>query len=142
MVAPDRMMCAAIHSDLRSINLTKSKAGAMAQIQEIPKLVTEFIELSKEYLLQETVEPAKKLGHFAGYSIGAAALWSIALVLLSVAGLRALIDVLQPGPYWEALGYVLFSLLLVGFMYLLVKVMPDRGVHDGQVDPTRTGDNA
>jgi hypothetical protein len=120
----------------------------MAQIQDIPKLVGEFVELAKEYLLQETVGPAKKLGHFAGYSIGAAALWAIALVLLSVAGLRALIDVLQPGPYWEALGYVVFSLLLVGFMYLLVKVMPDRGVHDGVspsgslVEPSKTGDSA
>jgi len=39
----------------------------MAQIQDIPKLVKEFVELSKEYLVQETLEPAKKLGHFAGH---------------------------------------------------------------------------
>ncbi len=114
----------------------------MAQIQDIPKLVSQFVELAKEYLLQETVGPAKKLGHFAGYSIGAATLWAIALVLLSVAGLRALIDLLNPGPYWEALGYVLFSLILIGFMALLIKVMPDRGVHDGPVGPTKTGDSS
>ena len=76
----------------------------MAQIQDIPKLINEFVELAKAYLLQETVEPAKKLGHFAGYSIGAAAIWASALVLLSVAGLRALIDVLPSGVYWESLG--------------------------------------
>jgi hypothetical protein len=113
----------------------------MAQIQDIPKLVSQFIELAKEYLLQETLEPAKKLAHFAGYSIGAAALWAAALVLLSVAGLRALIDVLEPGPYWEALGYVIFSLVLVGLMAILVKVMPDRGVHDGQQNTSETGDS-
>ena len=62
----------------------------MAQIQDIPRLVSEFVELAKAYLVQETVEPAKKLGHFAGYSIGAAALWAVALILISVAGLRAL----------------------------------------------------
>jgi hypothetical protein len=118
----------------------KSKAGAMAQIQDIPKLVKEFVELSREYLLQETLEPAKKLGHFAGYSIGAAALWATALVLLSVAGLRALIDVLDPGPYWEALGYLIFSLLLVGFVALLVKVMPDRGVYDSPMEFEEPGD--
>ena len=129
-------------------NLSTSKVGAMAQIQDIPELVKEFVELTKEYLLQETLEPAKKLGHFAGYSIGAAALWAVALVLLSVAGLRALIDVLNPGPYWEALGYVLFSVFLIGFMALRVKVMPDRGVHDGanpsgsSGDSTRTGDSS
>ena len=113
----------------------------MAQIQDIPKLVAQFIELAKEYLLQETLEPAKKLAHFAGDSIGAAALWAAALVLLSVAGLRALIDVLEPGPYWEALGYVIFSLVLVGLMAILVKVMPERGVHDGQPNISETGDS-
>jgi len=112
----------------------------MAQIQDIPILVREFVELAREYLVQETLEPAKKLGHFAGYSIGAAALWAAALVLLSVAGLRALIDVLEPGPYWEALGYLIFSLLLVGFMALLVKLMPERGVHDIDTGTDETGD--
>jgi len=102
----------------------------MAQIQDIPKLISEFVELAKEYLLQETVEPAKKLGHFAGYSIGAGALWAVALVLLSVAGLRAFIEVLPVGAYWEALGYVVGTMVLAGFIALLVKLMPDRGVYD------------
>lgn len=114
----------------------------MAQIQDIPKLISEFFELAKAYLLQETVEPAKKLGHFAGYSIGAGALWAIALVLLSVAGLRALFGVLPSGAYWEALAYMLFALVLVGFMALMVKLMPDRGVHDGQPTAHETGENS
>ncbi len=102
----------------------------MAEIQNIPALITEFYELAKSYLLQETVGPAKKLGHFAGFSLGAAAIWSAAVVLLSVAGLRALYDVLPDSPYWEALSYVVFALLLVGFVAILVKFAPDRGVHD------------
>lgn len=113
----------------------------MAQIQDIPKLISEFVDLTKEYLLQETVEPAKKLGHFAGYSIGAGAIWSVALVLLSVAGLRALIGVFPSGPYWEALGYIAFTLLLVGLMALLIKLMPDRGVYDPQPSASETGDD-
>lgn len=130
-----------MHAQQRvSVILTESKAGAMAQIQDIPKLVKEFVELSREYLIQETLEPAKKLGHFAGYSIGAAALWAVALVLLSVAGLRAFIDVLDPGPYWEVLGYLVFSLFLVGFIVLLVKVMPDRGVYDSPLEVEEPGD--
>ncbi len=112
----------------------------MAQLQDIPKLAGEFVELAKEYMLQETVEPAKKLGHFAGYSIGAAALWAAALVLLSVAGLRALIGVLPTGAYWEALGYVLFAIVLVGFAALLIKLVPDRGVHDVAPQPHEPGD--
>jgi len=112
----------------------------MAQLQDIPRLTGEFVELAKNYLLQETVEPAKRLGHFAGYSIGAAALWAAALVLLSVAGLRALIGVLPSDAYWEALGYVLFALVLVGFIALLIKLVPDRGVHDVTNQPHEPGD--
>ncbi len=88
------------------------------------------------------MEPAKKLGHFAGFSVGAAALWSVALVLLSVAGMRALIDLLPSGPYWEALGYVTAALLLVGFIALLIKLVPDRGVHDVQSDTDEAGETA
>ncbi len=112
----------------------------MADIQDIPALIKEFYELSKSYLLQETVEPAKKLGHFAGFSLGAAAIWAAAVVLLSVAGLRALYDVLPDSPYWEALSYVVFALLLVGFMAVLVKFAPDRSVHDIQNTPTDRGE--
>jgi hypothetical protein len=112
----------------------------MAQIQDIPKLMAEFVDLTKEYLLQETVEPAKKLGHFAGYSIGAGAIWAVALILLSVAGLRAFIDVLPSGAYWEALGYIVVTLVLVGFIAVLVKLMPDRGVYDPQPTSPENGD--
>jgi len=108
----------------------------MAEIQDIPALIKEFYELAKSYLLQETIEPAKKLGHFAGFSLGAAAIWATAVVLLSVAGIRALYDVLPDSPYWEALSYVVFAFLLVGFTALLVKFAPDRGVHDVYGNPT------
>ncbi len=103
----------------------------MGQIQDIPKLVGEFVELAKEYLLQETVGPAKKLGHFAGFSIGAAVLWAAALVLLSVAGLRAFYDLLPDSPYWEAGAYVVAAVVVVAFLALVVKLVPERGVHDG-----------
>lgn len=102
----------------------------MADIQDIPRLIREFTDLAKEYLLQETVEPAKKLGYFAGMSLGAAALWSVALILLSVAGLRALFGVLGDGPYWEALAYVAYAIGLVVFIYILVRLVPSRGVYD------------
>ncbi|GMR01731.1 MAG: hypothetical protein BMS9Abin20_0050 [Acidimicrobiia bacterium] len=114
----------------------------MAQLQDIPRLTSEFVELAKSYLLQETVEPAKKLGHFAGYSLTAAALWAAALVLLSVAGLRALYGVLPSGPYWEALGYVVFAVLLIGLMALILKLVPDRGVHDAVPRAVESGDRS
>jgi hypothetical protein len=102
----------------------------MAEIQDIPRLVREFVDLAREYLLQETVEPAKKLGYFAGMSMAAGALWSLALILLSVAGLRTFIGVLGDGPYWEALAYVIYAVGLAVFSYVLIKLVPSRGVYD------------
>ena len=108
----------------------------MADIQEIPQLVKEFFELAKKYLIQETLEPAKKLGHFAVLSLVAALLWGMAVILLAVAGLRALYDVLPSSPYWEAASYLIFTVLLLVLIAVLVKLAPDRGVHDGQGEPT------
>ena len=112
----------------------------MAELQDLPRLAREFIELAKAYLLQETVEPAKKLGYFGGMSIAAAAMWAAAVILLSVAGLRALYDLLPDSAYWEALAYIVFAILLIGLMALLVKLVPERGVHDGPQAPTKEGD--
>ena len=67
-------------------------------LQQLPSLVVEFRDMAKEYLIQETVVPAKRLGHLAGYSFGAAAAWAVAILLLAVASVRAIIDVLAGRP--------------------------------------------
>ena len=79
---------------------------------ELPQLVTEFVDMSKEYLRQETVEPAKRLGRFAGFTIGAAFLFAIGGVLLAIAGMRGIIYLLPEGPNWSALGYILGALAI------------------------------
>ena len=83
---------------------------------ELPGLVTEFVDLSKAYLKQETVEPARQLGRFAGFAIGAAVAFSFSALFAGIALLRLLLDVLPDGPYWTVLGYLLTAvgLALVG----------------------------
>ena len=81
---------------------------------------------------QETIGQGQKLGPVAGYSLAAAAIWAAAVVLLSVTGLRALVSLLPSGVYWEALGYIVSALLLFVFIALLIKLVPERGVHDAQ----------
>lgn len=87
----------------------------MAKATELPQLISEFVDMSKEYLRQETIEPAKQLGRFAGFSLGASVLFCFGALFLSVAGMRWLISLLPSGPYWEGLGYVITAvgLLLV-----------------------------
>lgn len=96
----------------------------MAKLQDLPMLIVEFRDLAKEYLLQETVGQAKKLGRFAGFSLGAAALWSVAMILIGIAVMRGFVDVLPNGPYWEALGYLIAFVVFVAIAAIIVKAGP------------------
>ena len=92
----------------------------MAGATELPGLVTEFVDMSKEYLRQETIEPAQRLGRFAGYSLGASLMFAIGSLLLAIAAMRGIILLLPEGPNWSALGYVLGALaigIVIGIMF-------------------------
>ncbi len=92
----------------------------MAGATELPQMVTEFVELSKEYLRQETIEPAKRLGRFAGFTIGASILFAIGGLLLAIAAMRGIIYLLPDGPNWSALGYILGALGIGAVIGLMV----------------------
>jgi len=96
----------------------------MTKLQDLFPMIAEFRDLAKEYLLQETVGQAKKLGHFAGFSLGAAALWALAAMLLGVAGLRGLVKLLPEGAYWEALAYLIVVVVVLVVVAILVSVGP------------------
>ena len=78
----------------------------MAAVRELPDLVREFIDLSKTYLRQETLEPAKTLGRFAGFAIGGAVLFALGALFVSIAGMRLLLDALPDSMNWSAIGCV------------------------------------
>lgn len=89
----------------------------MASTKELPQLVSEFVDLSKAYLRQETVGRAKLLGRQAGFGLAAAFVGALAATLLAVAGVRLLIDVMPGEPshrMWSGLAYILGSVLTVG----------------------------
>ncbi|MFP5327526.1 MAG: hypothetical protein ACLGHT_08595 [Acidimicrobiia bacterium] len=56
----------------------------------LPTLVSELWELTVTYLKQETVEPIKGLGRYIALGVAGSIFVSIGLVLLVLAGLRAL----------------------------------------------------
>jgi hypothetical protein len=94
----------------------------MAGPTELPQLVTEFVDMSKEYLRQETLEPAKRLGRFAGLTIAASLLFAVGGLLLAIAGVRGIIYLLPEGPNWSGLGYVIAAIaiaVLIGVMVAL-----------------------
>ena len=87
--------------------------------QEIPELITELAGMSKDYLRQEIVEPAKKLGRFAGFGFGAALLYSVAALLLTL-GLFALLRRLLPDTPWWSVAARLFTFIGAGAAAALV----------------------
>ena len=71
--------------------------------RELPDLVRDLWEMSKEYLRQETLDPTKRLGRHAGFGLGGAALFSLAGLLFTF-GAYALARRLLPDTPWWAVG--------------------------------------
>ena len=87
----------------------------MVNPQEIPQLVTELYDMSREYLRQETLEPAKRLGRQAGMGIGGAMVMATGSFLLVLAGYLGIKLLLPEGEWWVILARALtaVSALLV-----------------------------
>ena len=96
--------------------------------KEIPDLVSEFVDMSKEYLRQETVGRAQLVGRHAGVALGAALVSALATIFLAVAGLRLLIDVMPGEPthqMWSGLAYVVAALVLAAIGAIIVAVVSE-----------------
>ncbi|MCP4307253.1 MAG: hypothetical protein GY926_25165 [bacterium] len=94
----------------------------MAGPNELPQLITEFVDMSKEYLRQETVEAGNRLGKFAGFTIAASIMFALGALLLAVAGTRGIIYLLPDGPNWSALGYILGALAIAVVISVMVGI--------------------
>lgn len=75
--------------------------------------------MSKEYLRQEAIEPAKKLGRMAGFGFAAGAALAFA-ALFAVLGVYALFgEVLPEGDWWTVLARGLTVLVAAGLAGLI-----------------------
>lgn len=86
----------------------------MAQDKQLPELVGEFVELSKQYVRERTVEPAKALGRLGGFGFAAGLLFTLAALFLAVAAMRTIVWALPDGAIWSGFGYVLSAIALLG----------------------------
>jgi hypothetical protein len=71
----------------------------MAGVQDIPEVTTQLLDMSREYLRQETVEPLKRLGKHAGLGLGGAAVMSTG-AFLGAWGLYYWLVMLYPDGGW------------------------------------------
>ena len=85
----------------------------MADRKELPQLVTELVDMSKAYLRQETVEPAKALGRFAGVGLGAGFVFAVAALFAGLAAYALYRQILPEGEWW-VVGARGFTVLTTG----------------------------
>ncbi len=76
----------------------------MPDAQEIPQLTTELVDMSREYLRQETLEPAKALGKTAGMGVGGALAMAVGAICFSWALYYGVQLVLPEGEWWVVLA--------------------------------------
>jgi hypothetical protein len=86
----------------------------MADPREIPQLTTELIDMSREYLRQETLEPAKQLGRHAGKGLGGALAIAFGAFFMVMALYHALKMWLPEGAWWVVLARFLTALGAAG----------------------------
>ena len=87
---------------------------AMAEPHEIPQLTAELIDMSREYLRQETLEPAKQLGRHAGKGIGGALAISLGAFLMVLGFYSALRMWLPGGAWWVVLARFVTAVAAAG----------------------------
>lgn len=86
----------------------------MKDFQEIPQQLTALFQMSKDYLRQQTLEPAKRLGKHAGMGIGGALLFSFG-AFLALLGIYDLLKMVLPDSEW----YVVLARLLTAVAAML-----------------------
>ncbi|MEE9297828.1 MAG: hypothetical protein V3V29_02175 [Acidimicrobiia bacterium] len=85
----------------------------MAGPTELPQLISEFFDLAKEYLRDNTLVPAKKLGRSFGFSLAASLMFVLAALLFAIVGLRLILEAMPDGAIWSGLGYITAALGVV-----------------------------
>lgn len=86
----------------------------MPKAQEIPQIATELVELSRDYLRQEVLDPAKELGKHAGMGIGGGVVMAIGAIFLTWGLYYGLTLWLPEGEWWVVLARGITTIVAAG----------------------------
>jgi len=86
--------------------------------KEIPQLTQELVEISKAYLVQETIEPAKQLGRTAGISLAGGMLIALGALFLVLGANQGFLSLSDDGRLWVALVSLLTAVVALAFAAL------------------------
>ena len=85
----------------------------MADPKELPQQVADLIELTKQYLRQETVDPMKNIGRSVARALITMLLVGLGVVLLAL-GLHGFLgEILPQGQWWAAASTALTAVVVL-----------------------------
>lgn len=114
---------------LVAITIRVGSLLTMAKQSELPEMVTELVDMSKTYIRQETIEPAKKLGRTAGISLAGAFVLAIGAVFLvaSIFGVLQQVAFTSHNEWFDILSRFLAFVLAALGVGLIAWRMSSRG---------------
>ena len=83
----------------------------MTDHKELPQQVADLVELTKQYLRQETVDPLRRIGRSVARALTAALLVGLGAVMLSMGLHRFLTEVLPDGQWWTSAAAALVAVV-------------------------------
>ena len=92
----------------------------MPDSKEIPQIATQLVDMSREYLRQEVVEPAKSLGKQAGLGVGGAVLLAIGAIVGAWGLYYGLIMWLPEGEWYVVLSRFIVAVTAAAIAGLVV----------------------
>lgn len=92
----------------------------MSDGREIPQITTELVDMSREYLRQEVVDPAKRLGKQAGLGIGGSVMVALGAFLGAWGLYYGLIIWLPEGEWWVVLARLITAVAAAAMAGLVV----------------------
>jgi hypothetical protein len=94
--------------------------GAGSPSKSISEVVSELWVLTTTYAKQQTIDPLRGIGRFLAFGVAGAVCWGIGLVLLLLAGLRALQTQTSDtfGGNWSWAPYLI--VLVVGTILMVI----------------------
>ncbi|HET8621716.1 MAG TPA: hypothetical protein VFM27_22300 [Acidimicrobiales bacterium] len=86
--------------------------------KSLPEVATELWAMTKDYARQETIAPLKDVGRYVGFGLGGALLGGLGVIMLMLAGLRAL-QTETGARFTGSWSWAPYAIVLVGAILLV-----------------------
>ena len=95
----------------------------MADPKEIPQQVSDLIEMTKQYLRQEALDPIKNIGRVVAGGLITGLLMALGALLVSLGMHGFLSELLPEGQWWSAAAAAITAVVFFLAAFLVSKIL-------------------